>query len=76
MARSSVRLICQAQPNLYSVVWEINCHLNDFLFALQTKHGVWKGKKMPGHMGNDWKIGKGLKVMFSFNPQLFLHCNL
>ncbi|CRL07730.1 CLUMA_CG020684, isoform A [Clunio marinus] len=26
------------------------------------KHRVWPGKKMPGHMGNRWRIAKGLKI--------------
>ncbi|XP_067651670.1 large ribosomal subunit protein uL3m-like [Haliotis asinina] len=26
------------------------------------KAGIWKGKKMPGHMGNDWKVLKGLRI--------------
>ncbi|KAL5021259.1 hypothetical protein ScPMuIL_000414 [Solemya velum] len=27
------------------------------------KGGIWKGKKMPGHMGMDWSILKGLKIV-------------
>ena len=26
------------------------------------KHRVWPGKKMPGHMGNLWRLSKGCKV--------------
>ncbi|KAK7114161.1 large ribosomal subunit protein uL3m-like [Littorina saxatilis] len=26
------------------------------------KSGIWKGKKMPGHMGDKWRILKGLKI--------------
>lgn len=26
------------------------------------KHRVWPGKKMPGHMGNRWRVSKGLKI--------------
>lgn len=26
------------------------------------KHRVWPGKKMPGHMGNRWRILKGCKI--------------
>ncbi|KAL3858596.1 hypothetical protein ACJMK2_008868 [Sinanodonta woodiana] len=28
----------------------------------RDKAGVWKGKRMPGHMGMDWRIVKGLKI--------------
>ena len=29
---------------------------------VQAKKGIWKGKRMPGHMGMDWNTLKGLKV--------------
>ncbi|CAC5419863.1 RP-L3 [Mytilus coruscus] len=25
--------------------------------------GIWKGKKMPGHMGADWNFAKGLRIL-------------
>ncbi|KAK2180362.1 hypothetical protein NP493_446g01040 [Ridgeia piscesae] len=28
----------------------------------REKSGVWKGKKMPGHMGMDWRTLRGLKI--------------
>lgn len=30
--------------------------------AGREKSGIWKGKKMPGHMGMDWKHLRGLKI--------------
>jgi large subunit ribosomal protein L3 len=26
------------------------------------KHRVWPGKKLPGHMGNKWRVFRGLKI--------------
>ena len=37
-------------------------HLHILCVTFQDPGRIWKGKRMPGHMGDDWRVLKGLRV--------------
>ena len=59
MARSSVRLIYQAHPNLNSVEWIIKCHLNDFFLLCRPSMAYGKVKRCQATWEMTGKLVKG-----------------